>query len=240
MKTIRLSKTNCFYLKRQKVLIDTGYAHDEAAFRRGLARAGIPFSAIDYVVLTHHHDDHCGLVGLIGREHPSVKVVLHRLCEEELTLGENSRKEGGYWASHGMRRLAGLYKRVDRKWTLKFPPFATRSHDMVIDFTAPVVDFLDCKLIYAPGHTLDSICLMDPEGRLYLGDAAANYLKWAGTKYAPAFITDVDRFYESWRLILSLKPKMLYPAHGAPFKPIMLERFMDSIKKESIPAFKWE
>ena len=38
--------------------VDTGYARDYPAYRRGLKKASIEISQIKYLFLTHHHDDH--------------------------------------------------------------------------------------------------------------------------------------------------------------------------------------
>ncbi len=62
MKQIKLGMVICYYLQNEggNILIDTGYVYDKALFLRRLAEEEISIGDITYILLTHHHDDHCG------------------------------------------------------------------------------------------------------------------------------------------------------------------------------------
>ena len=60
--TLKLSVTNCFLVKAEErcILVDTGYEDDRELFCKQLSEAGVEFSQISHIILTHHHDDPAG------------------------------------------------------------------------------------------------------------------------------------------------------------------------------------
>ena len=50
-----------------------------------------------------------------------------------------------------------------------------------------------------------------------VGDAAANFLQFAGTKHCIIYLEDLDQYYQSWVRILEAGAKRIFPAHGEPF-----------------------
>lgn len=61
---LKLSVTNCFPVKtyNKYILIDTGYEHDWKLFSRRLKEVNVGLSEASHIILTHHHDDHFGLL----------------------------------------------------------------------------------------------------------------------------------------------------------------------------------
>jgi len=51
-------------------------------FRAQLKATGVKPIHISHIILTHHHDDHCGLVHHILQENDSIQVVMSQLCTE--------------------------------------------------------------------------------------------------------------------------------------------------------------
>lgn len=80
---IRLSVTTCYLIPADSgyVLVDTGYEEDWELFQKRLKETGVGLSQVSHVVLTHHHDDHCGLLQPILRKNGAVRVVMSDLCE---------------------------------------------------------------------------------------------------------------------------------------------------------------
>ena len=242
MTQITLSKTNCYYLENEygNLLIDTGYAHDKDLFLKQLGEAGIAIEDIRYLLLTHHHDDHCGLVSFLVEENPDLVVIMHSLCAHLVSKGYNAREYGGRWCSRRMQTLTSAYKKFDKNWTLTFPPYFAGPHDLLLDFSRGSVPFLDYTILSTPGHTPDSISLLSHDGSLFIGDGAANFLQFAGTHYAPPFITDINRFYETWKELLTLPIARIYPAHGKSFSPEKLKKHLGALKESKMPLFAWD
>ncbi|MEW6623047.1 MAG: MBL fold metallo-hydrolase [Bacillota bacterium] len=70
------------------------------------------------------------------------------------------------------------------------------------------------KIIYTPGHTIDSMCVVLDNGVVLCGDAAMSWPLWAGIRYCAIFVTDIDKYYESWKKIIANKGQVVYPSHG--------------------------
>ncbi|MGD0172159.1 MAG: MBL fold metallo-hydrolase [Halobacteriota archaeon] len=45
-------------------------------------RSWVELFQLSHVILTHHHDDHCGLLHNILRENDSIRVVMSHLCKD--------------------------------------------------------------------------------------------------------------------------------------------------------------
>lgn len=228
---IKLSVTNCFLVKsgEKYVLIDTGYEEDWELFRAGLKKAGVDLSQISHILLTHHHDDHCGLLHPILRENSSIRIVMSRLCKDLIAKGKNDQTHGGGLLNKRVAWLIRrkqfylslvLRKKVDKEKNLKFAPYIVRDCDILINGDTRLWDIgvpLDGKILLTPGHTVDSISILFDDGDCLAGDAAASMLRFAGTKNCVIFICDMDEYYKSWRKIIAAGAQMIYPAHGKPF-----------------------
>lgn len=96
---LHLSVTNDFLVKAgdKYVLIDT--AMKRMGFvRRRLNEADAELAQVSHIILTHHHDDHCGLGHRILRENGSIRVVMSHLCKDLPLKGENDRTHvGGFF-----------------------------------------------------------------------------------------------------------------------------------------------
>ena len=88
---LKLSVTNCFLVKTRNkyILIDTGYEYDWDLFRKRLKEVNISLLEISHIILTHHHDDHSGLLNKILNENNDIKVVMYHLAPDLLLKREN-------------------------------------------------------------------------------------------------------------------------------------------------------
>ncbi|MCB2341495.1 MBL fold metallo-hydrolase [Clostridium estertheticum] len=182
---LKLSLTNCFLIRTDNkyVLIDTGYEYDWDLFCKRLKSVGVRLSDISHIILTHHHDDHCGLLNKLLKENNNIQIIMSYLAKDLLLKGENE-------------------------------------NDILVEEEIRIKDIginLNGKILKTPGHTIDSISVLFDDGDCIVGDAAANMLQFAGTKYCVIFICNIDEYYESWRKIICGNSQRVFPAHGKPF-----------------------
>lgn len=247
---LKLSVTNCFLIKNKAkyILFDTGYEYEWELFCKRLKEIGVGISEISHIILTHHHDDHCGLLNKIIQGNNDIKVVMSYLAKDLLLRGENDKSHGGglinkrvklIWLLQGKRLkiMITLKKYIALKTNLRFPPYKVREKDIIITGETRLKDIgieLDGVIIETPGHTIDSISIIFNDGDCIVGDAAANMLQFAGTKYCVIYICDIDEYYNSWRKIISKNAKCILPAHGEQFTVEKLKENMGKNKKKNM------
>ena len=250
--SIELSVTNIFLIpvNDKYVLIDTGYEKDWLLFQKGLSDNNISLNQISHIILTHHHDDHAGLLNNIISENNEIIIIMSELAPELLSVGMNDVTRGGGLLNRRVNFLIRNFKtfyisvilgeKLDKNDAFKFPPYYVRDNDIIIkeetDLRYIGID-LDGKIICTPGHTIDSISIILGEDIIFVGDAAANMLRIAGTKYCVIFITDLNEYYRSWEKIISENVKYIFPAHGKPFRVEKLIRNIWKNKEKNMIPF---
>jgi glyoxylase-like metal-dependent hydrolase (beta-lactamase superfamily II) len=90
-----------------------------------LDRAEVEFADIDYLVLTHHHDDHAGLLNQLVSKNPGIKVVMSGYAKVLVAKGRNDRTNGGAYVNKRVNALLSLKKMFDKRWTHTFPPMTS-------------------------------------------------------------------------------------------------------------------
>lgn len=239
---IKLSKTNCYLFKLTEgyMLLDTGYEYDKKLFLKRLKQNRITIDEIRYIFLTHHHDDHAGLLTFLVEQNSSICVIMHNDCAYYLTLGVNDKTHGGGYMNRIVNILARLYKCFNKKWTFSFPKYITREIDHIIktedDKILDKIGLNNSKILFTPGHTSDSVSLLINKN-CYIGDSAMNWLKWTGTPYATVFITNIDSYYNSWKKIINSDPQLLYPSHGEKFNIDKLKKNIYKIRQNQLVSF---
>jgi len=245
---IKLSVTTDYLIKtdsKQYILVDTGYEYDWELFRNRLKTCSIDLMNISYVILTHHHDDHCGFLHLLLKENPRITVVMSEQCSELITVGRNDFTHGGGYINRRIKFLLKfkllyvsilLKKHIKSSTNLTFKPYPYRNHDILIYEDTRLKDIgidIEGSLIFTPGHTVDSISLLLDNGQCLVGDAAAHMLTFAGTKNCVIFINDLEQYYRSWELIIDKGAQEILPAHGNRFSISLLKQNIRKYKKLS-------
>jgi glyoxylase-like metal-dependent hydrolase (beta-lactamase superfamily II) len=246
--TIKLSVTNCYLLPVDNnfVLIDTGYDYEWDFFRKQLNKNNVKLSQITHIILTHHHDDHAGLLNNIVKENDSVKIIMSNFAIDLLKIGKNDRTHGGGLINKRVNLLLKfktfylsmlLRKKLDKNSNLTFPSYTIRKGDILISEETKLQDIginIDGKIITTPGHSIDSISIILSNGIAIVGDEAANFLQFAGTKYCVVFITDLNEYYNSWEKIIKEKVVEIYPGHGKVFSVRKLKQNMRINRTENM------
>jgi len=242
IEAIRQGITTAYLVKGSGpwVQIDTGYRGDLGKRERRMARLGVDPAEVGYLILTHHHDDHAGYLAELVRRTPGVRVIMGRETAGLVRAGVNNTANGGGLVTRRVALLFSLMRRLRPGWDLTFPPYDVREADIVVaedEWRLPPELGLGARLVWTPGHTSDSISLLTDDGDLFCGDAAANMLRFAGTRHATVFNEDMEAVYATWRWVLEAGVRRIYPAHGRPFGPEALRRNLDRFRTEDLVAF---
>lgn len=148
-------------------------------------------------------------------------MVASRLAAEGLATGKHINMPGGGYINRRVAFLLSFKAKFDKSWTHAFPPRPFRPDDRAIDGDCALRDIgieLDGEIVATPGHTRNSISLVFADGTAIVGDAAADFLAWAGTKHCVISVNDLDAYYESWRKLIARGAQDLPRARRAFFR----------------------
>ncbi len=239
---IELDESKAFLLQAERgyLLFDTGYPWDFKTFTSYLEDHHIDPSSINYVLLSHAHDDHVGFINDLVSLNPSSKVILHEKSIPLLANGANNKDNGGGLFNR-IALLAFKTKQLFKsEWDLTFPPYEVRDTDIIVRgeaFDLPDEIGIKGKILFTPGHTSDSISLLYNEEYLICGDLTSTTYNLIGGKQLTVFNENIDDVYSSWRMILEMEIPYIVPSHGTPFRTEKLEKYIGKIDQDDLVTF---
>ena len=185
---LKYGNTNTFLIRGNcgSLLVDTDYAGTLPAFYRAIKVQGINVYDIDYVMATHYHPDHMGLIEELTKQ--GVKLLLLDIQKPHIHFSD------------------GIFAR-DRR--LAYEPFS--AEEAVCIAASESRDFLNSlgvsgEIISTPSHSEDSVSLLLDGGECFVGDLEP-------FEYLEGY-TDNEQLKNDWALVMSYKPKAIYYAHA--------------------------
>ena len=234
MKIIPLSIPTPFYVGDVNVylvredpltLIDVGPKTPEAEFalRRGLGDLGIQMSDIRRIVLTHSHEDHCGLAKKVRDEAKNADVYVHR-WETGHLFGRLARDEHRDLLLRSgvpievFEEMQGLYESISLLTdSLAEGDFIDLVDDMELDFASGSL-----RVLHTPGHTPGSCSFVREADRtLICGDCVLKRIT-PNPIVSPDPVDRSRRFASLAEYLVSLarlrsfSPTLAYGGHGEP------------------------
>ena len=184
---LRYGNTNTFLIRgsRGSLLVDTDYAGTLPLFYKAIKAAGIAVRDIDYVLATHYHPDHMGLVSELMAQ--GVKLLLVDVQQNDVHYSD----------------------RIFERDKIPYVPIAETQATVIscADSRAFLRHLgIDGEICRTPGHSADSVSLFLDEGVCFVGDLEPiDYL--AG--YEENLQLEAD-----WELVLAHEPVTVYYAHS--------------------------
>jgi glyoxylase-like metal-dependent hydrolase (beta-lactamase superfamily II) len=213
--------TNCYIIGTAAgvCLIDCGNPWDRSALQDTAAKAGIDLTAIRFLILTHHHSDHCGLIKYLKSVNPELRIIMSKTCAEYLKTGSNVKQKEETYSNRGLRFFMQFFIRLSGKISENFPAYTHCQRDILIECDGGCQDSdsgPDLKFLMTPGHTPDGISVIYGSDA-FVGDAARNILNFTGTPFLPILNYDLNSCYRSWDKLIESGVTTIYPAHGRAF-----------------------
>lgn len=194
------------------------------------AGAGASMRDIKFIVVTHSHYDHCGLVGMMC-ERSEAQVIIH---ESEAAASDATKTS----AQDAARRLEEWVRDV-KTWLVAngLPVAFTRDDGSVprdaIDGFLPRVDRLvsggehillgglDLEIIWTPGHSPGHICLWDSHRRLlFSGDHVIPDTSPIVGLYGPEGGDPLGDYLSSLAHLSTLPAQLVLPGHHDVFSDL--------------------
>ncbi|MFL6466705.1 MAG: MBL fold metallo-hydrolase [Pyrinomonadaceae bacterium] len=217
---------NVYLIKEDPItLIDVGPKTTEAAdaLRSKLAAHSIAFSDVRRIVLTHAHEDHCGLARQVRDEAKDAEILVHEWetghLFGRLSQDQNKRllmRSGVPGAVFGeMRRLYDEISLLTD--ALDDDQFAPLRDEMEIEFESGSL-----RVLHTPGHTPGSCSFAREANRtLICGDCVLKRIT-PNPIVSPDPVDPEKRFPSLAEYLVSLaklrsyKPTLAYGGHGEP------------------------
>ncbi|MFX0073270.1 MAG: MBL fold metallo-hydrolase [Candidatus Hermodarchaeota archaeon] len=232
---MKVGFTNCYLLDCNAgyLLIDVGYPGDYENFAKKLKKKyDIETSELNYLLLTHYHDDHAGFGAELIQKN-GTKLIVHENALEQLRLGA-SEEEG----KPLNRRIKFIMNFFERFHEFKFPPLMPSNKDIILKGSADNREVLrdlgiDGTIIFTPRHTKDGVSVVLSDGSIFSGDNTMNawFFNILGIKKRSIYFQDINLIFESWKRFIDLGGKKVYPAHGKPFDIKHLKKKLKKFSK---------
>lgn len=189
--TLKYGNTNTFLVRGDNgaLLVDTDYAGTSSAFYRAIKEHGVKVSDITYILATHYHPDHIGLISELMNQ--NIKLILLDIQVPYIHFADE------------------IFARDKR---LNYKPIEINKSTEIIRFEESR-EFLEKlgingEIIATPSHSKDSITLILDSGECFVGDLEPiEYL--AGYEHNESLQND-------WNRIDSFLLKIIHYAHVNP------------------------
>lgn len=185
---LKYGNTNTFFIRgsRGNLLVDTDYAGTLAAFYKEIKRNDIGVKDIAYVLATHYHPDHIGLVSELAKQ--GVKLLLMDTQTEFVHFSDE------------------IFKKEPR---LKYAPI-DESKAVVVkcDESREFLHNMGItgEIVPTPSHSADSVSIILNNGVCIVGDLEPIDFIEAYKDNAP--------LKQDWELVMNYAPKRILYAHA--------------------------
>ena len=185
---LRYGNTNTFYIAGAKggLLIDTDYAGTLPQFFKAIKTACIDISDISFMLATHYHPDHIGIVSELQKLGVTLLIV-------------DVQHSSVHFADDIFFRDKRLnYKPIDENVAKVISCAESRSFLCSIGISG--------EIIYTPSHSEDSVSIILDDGNCIVGDLEP-------VEYLAAYDHN-PRLKSDWEQIMSYHPKRILSAHA--------------------------
>lgn len=181
---LKYGNTNTYFING--LLIDTDYAGMLPAFYKEIKKNGIALTDIKYVLATHYHPDHMGLIGELTEL--GVKLLLTEHQVEYIHFSDEI----------FLREPRLNYKPIDESKALVIA--CEESRDILREMG------IQGEIIPTKSHSSDGIAVILDDGNCFVGDLEP-------FEYIGAYENNVA-LREDWELILSYAPAVIHYGHA--------------------------
>lgn len=205
------------------LLVDTGWndRNSSDALIGQLQEAGASLEDVRYIVITHTHPDHYGMVHRLASQ-ISAEVILHEQEQAILQMrAENYEQMAGEMAvwleAHDMPGDTRRFFDRSSLTALGMTPAQLPSRTVRGGEKLSIGDF-EFEILWTPGHSPGHICLYDAKRKLLaagdhiLPDTTPNVSMYLETMRNP-----LEQYLESLEAMRGLEVRIALPSHGEMF-----------------------
>jgi glyoxylase-like metal-dependent hydrolase (beta-lactamase superfamily II) len=223
-----LGFTNSYLVKTEAgcLLIDTGWNADESfnSLQDQLRGARVDWPDLKYILITHAHPDHYGLVErIVPLTH--AKLIIHRI--------EDSLLQSRFLDAGSFKQERDEWMRINGVGDEERPKFETALLEMLATARQVTPDILvtggeqlqlgedQFEIIWTPGHSPGHICLYYPDKRLFFsGDHVLPSIIPSVGMDTQSFGIPLAGYLKAMQQVKGLPVDLVLPGHGDVFKDL--------------------
>ncbi len=226
----------CMYLFKidnTYILIDAGLNLPDwkKIFFFELQKLNLSITDIDYLIVTHEHPDHVGLMEEIKHQNPDIQLLMHEITHDLIKWMTDPKNDDEIKNSADELLSRAIKYGITEEMAKIIFAFSTNMHRMIAyvkpdrilkDNDEITFDSTKLKFVWTPGHSLGHICVFEDSNRhLFAGDHILSRITPnIGTSIiTPSiekkidFTNILDHYLKSLDKIDKLDPKVIFPAH---------------------------
>lgn len=187
---LKYGNTNTFFIQGNDggLLIDTDYAGTLPAFYKALKQNGIRVKDIRYILATHYHPDHMGLISELMDQGAELILI-------------DVQRDFVHFSDSIFARDRLPYTPIDEASATVI------SCDESRDFLSQAG--ISGEIIHTPSHSRDSIILVLDDGDCFAGDLEPY-------EYIEAYVEAYEesaKLRSDWEHIMSFRPERIFYSH---------------------------
>jgi hydroxyacylglutathione hydrolase len=207
----RLGINFCYLIKAEGwIMFDTGPAFSVSEITKWFKSIPIEPEDLKLIILSHGHFDHAGAAASI-KNLTGAKIAVHAADQKMFEKGEAV-----------LPTAVTSWGKVTRK--MMKPAMSIFKFDgspvdvLITDAGLSLEEYgIPGRIIHTPGHTPGSISVLLETGDAFVGCLTHNAPPFRLNPNHPIFAEDLNKLWESWKLLIDQGANMIYPGHGDPF-----------------------
>lgn len=186
MTILRYGNTNTFFIEGNDggLLVDTDYAGTLPAFYKALKQNGIKVNNIKYVLATHYHPDHMGLISDLMKQGAMLLLI-------------DVQRDYVHFSDSIFARDRLPYTPIDE--SLGTVISCSESREFLLRAG------ISGEIIHTHSHSEDSVSLIMDDGDCFVGDLEP-------FEYIEVY-EENEKLKSDWEHILSFQPKRVFYSH---------------------------
>jgi hydroxyacylglutathione hydrolase len=199
------------------IVIDGGDPGHFVKFINGIKKYSIDPKDIKLIVLTHGHWDHIGLTKEI-QDISGSRILMN---QQDIPLIDDIPPSQPPGFTIWGKIIIELLKLATR--SVRIPQFSVSVETGDEDISLAEYG-IPGTVVHTPGHSPGSVSIVLECGEVFVGDLAMNMFPMRMSPGLPIFGYDMQIVKNSWRKLLAMGVRTVYPAHGKPFSAEIMKK----------------
>ena len=213
---------------RAQVFVNSGQTEEQARFIWNYTQSKAPGREVTYLVLTHHHLDHCFAASFFDERH--ALIYGHR------SFGSCMAEMRKHLGANDYREMIEAFLKIDsdicQRYVGSVHPVSPHRH--VGEETSIAINGEEVTVLHLPGHTECQLAVYHPKSRILFAGDAINERAGPVTIFSDA--SDWRRWVAGLEKLKKLEIETIVPGHGELCGPEIIDDHIAALEKKIAEA----